>query len=78
MNRQIRVVMKLAVGLISSASLEENKTRFEAVELRAELTKFHELLSEYRIHEAREVYISDLKEQLTQMNELQENLRRYD
>lgn len=74
--RQIKSVMKLAIGLISSASLDENKTRFEAVELRSELAKFHELLNEYRVHEAREIFIEDLRVQLSQMVELEEKLNR--
>lgn len=71
------MVMKLAVGLISSSNLDESKTRLEAVELRAELAKFHELLSEYRVHEAREVYINDLRDQLSQLTALEDKLKRY-
>lgn len=53
-----------------TASVEQN-----ALDLRHKLADVHELLDEYRTHEAREILIVDMKEQLEQALALEDALK---
>ena len=75
-DRQLKLMMECSMKMISYIDpAVGGEVSRNVIELRTAISDFHRLLKEYRYHEAREVLCEDMRKQLQEVHNVEEEFR---